>query len=89
MARLVFFLFAAVSATKVSPVAKVIELLDELTGKETRPPPRAYLLHFLSIFWKVVFAVVPGPVHPARHLHRLARGATVAGFGALPAARQA
>jgi len=26
-------LFAAVSATKVSPVAKVIELLDELTGK--------------------------------------------------------
>merc|ERR1719353_2117586 len=33
MARLVFFLFAAVSATKVSPVAKVIELLDELTGK--------------------------------------------------------
>merc|ERR1719353_285292 len=33
MARLVFFLFAAVSATKVSPVAKVIELLDELMGK--------------------------------------------------------
>merc|ERR1719353_962699 len=33
MARLVFFLFAALSATKVSPVAKVIELLDELTGK--------------------------------------------------------
>merc|ERR1719353_331466 len=33
MARLVLFLFAAVSATKVSPVAKVIELLDELTGK--------------------------------------------------------
>merc|ERR1719484_295378 len=33
MVRLVFFLFAAVSATKVSPVAKVIELLDELTGK--------------------------------------------------------
>merc|ERR1719353_1226198 len=33
MARLFFFLFAAASAVKVSPVAKVIELLDELTGK--------------------------------------------------------
>jgi len=33
MARLIFFFFAAVGATKVSPVAKVIELLDELTGK--------------------------------------------------------
>merc|ERR1719353_1226058 len=33
MARLVFLIFAAVGATKVSPVAKVIELLDELTGK--------------------------------------------------------
>ena len=33
--------------------------VDELTGKETRPPPSAYVLHFLSIFWKVVFAVVP------------------------------
>merc|ERR1719484_88015 len=33
MARLAFFLLAAVGATGVSPVAKVIELLDELTGK--------------------------------------------------------
>jgi len=33
MARLAIFLLAAVSATRVSPVAKVIELLDELTGK--------------------------------------------------------
>merc|ERR1719353_2856062 len=33
MARLFLFFFAAVGATKVSPVAKVIELLDELTGK--------------------------------------------------------
>merc|ERR1719248_413615 len=33
MARLFFFFFAAVGATGVSPVAKVIELLDELTGK--------------------------------------------------------
>merc|ERR1719484_377049 len=33
MACYAIFLFAAVSATKVSPVAKVIELLDELTGK--------------------------------------------------------
>merc|ERR1719182_1240585 len=33
MARLIFFLFAAASAAAVSPVAKVIELLDELTGK--------------------------------------------------------
>merc|ERR1719248_229919 len=33
MARLAIFLLAAVGATGVSPVAKVIELLDELTGK--------------------------------------------------------
>ena len=33
MAGLALFLLAAVGATKVSPVAKVIELLDELTGK--------------------------------------------------------
>merc|ERR1719231_1889429 len=33
MARLAIFLLAAGSATRVSPVAKVIELLDELTGK--------------------------------------------------------
>jgi len=33
MARLALFIFAAVGAIKVSPVAKVIELLDELTGK--------------------------------------------------------
>merc|ERR1719484_164037 len=33
MARLAIFFLAAVSATGVSPVAKVIELLDELTGK--------------------------------------------------------
>ena len=33
--------------------------LDEVTGKEERPPMSAYVLHFLSIFWKVLFAVVP------------------------------
>merc|ERR1719484_354895 len=33
MARLAIFFLAAVSATRVSPVSKVIELLDELTGK--------------------------------------------------------
>jgi len=33
MARLAIFCLAAVCATRVSPVAKVIELLDELTGK--------------------------------------------------------
>merc|ERR1719240_1977562 len=33
MARLAIFLIAAVCATRVSPVANVIELLDELTGK--------------------------------------------------------
>merc|ERR1719484_108838 len=33
MARLAIFFLAAVGATGVSPVAKVIELLDELTGK--------------------------------------------------------
>merc|ERR1719473_730787 len=33
MARLAIFLLVAGSATRVSPVAKVIELLDELTGK--------------------------------------------------------
>jgi len=33
MAGLALFLLAAVGATKVSPVAKVIELLDELTAK--------------------------------------------------------
>jgi len=33
MARLTIFCLAAVYATRVSPVAKVIELLDELTGK--------------------------------------------------------
>jgi len=33
MARLALFILAAVGAIKVSPVAKVIELLDELTGK--------------------------------------------------------
>jgi len=33
MARLTIFCLAAVCATRVSPVAKVIELLDELTGK--------------------------------------------------------
>merc|ERR1719353_1088099 len=33
MAGLAFFFLVAVGATKVSPVAKVIELLDELTGK--------------------------------------------------------
>merc|ERR1719353_2346690 len=33
MARLAIFFLTAVSATGVSPVAKVIELLDELTGK--------------------------------------------------------
>merc|ERR1719484_89605 len=33
MARLAIFFLTAISATGVSPVAKVIELLDELTGK--------------------------------------------------------
>jgi chromosome segregation ATPase len=33
MARFAIFCLAAVCATRVSPVAKVIELLDELTGK--------------------------------------------------------
>merc|ERR1719484_495063 len=33
MASLAFFFLVAAGATKVSPVAKVIELLDELTGK--------------------------------------------------------
>ena len=33
--------------------------VDEVTGEETRPPMSAYILHFLSIFWKVLFAVVP------------------------------
>lgn len=30
-----------------------------MTGEETRPPPSAYILHFVSLFWKVLFAIVP------------------------------
>ena len=33
--------------------------IDEVSGEEVRPPMSAYILHFLSIFWKVLFAVVP------------------------------
>ena len=33
--------------------------IDEVTGEEVRPPMSAYILHFMSIFWKVLFAVVP------------------------------
>ena len=35
MASLAFLFLVAAGATKVSPVAKVIELLDELTAKAT------------------------------------------------------
>ena len=35
MASLAFLFLVAAGATKVSPVAKVIELLDELTAKVT------------------------------------------------------
>jgi solute carrier family 8 (sodium/calcium exchanger) len=33
--------------------------VDEVTGEMENPPTSAYVLHFLSIFWKVLFAVVP------------------------------
>jgi solute carrier family 8 (sodium/calcium exchanger) len=33
--------------------------VDEVTGEMENPPTSAYVLHFLSIFWKVIFAVVP------------------------------
>lgn len=33
--------------------------IDEITGEETLPSAMAYTMHFLSIGWKVLFALVP------------------------------